>query len=95
MLIFAFRPEENRRAPPAPRLRCQWKRSAEEAHGEGKGVVIGTAGVRVKPTNAEPRARDIVAMGARREKQSAPAQKRSGRGKEREAFGETRETSAR
>jgi hypothetical protein len=73
MLILALRPEEKRRAalPPMPRLRCQRKRSAEEAHGEGKGAVAGTAGVRVNPTNAEPRARDIVAMGARRESSGA------------------------
>lgn len=71
MLIFALRPEEYRRAPPppTPRLRCQRRRSAEEAHeeGNGKGVVAGTAGVRVNPTNAEPRARDMVVMRTRRE----------------------------
>ena len=87
MLIFALRPEEYRRAPPlpttppTPRLRCQRRSSAEEAReeGNGKGVVAGTAGVRVNPTNAEPRARDIVAMGTRR---------RRSRREEAEAYGE-------
>lgn len=81
MLIRAARPDENRRALLA-RLHCQCRSSADEPHGECRVVA---AGVRVKPANAEPSARDTVVMGTpprrgRDEEMSAWAAREGGGG---------------
>jgi hypothetical protein len=62
MLIRELRPDENRRARPAW-LQCQRMRSAEAPHWWWKYIAVAAAaGVRVNPANAEPSARDAVAM---------------------------------
>jgi hypothetical protein len=62
MLIRVLRPDENRRARP-DWLQCQRMRSPEEPHWWFKCVaVVAAAGVRVNPANAEPSARDAIAM---------------------------------